>query len=82
MSRGFRNADVTSELSERAAADLVERVRQEDAAQAQHAAERRAEGKQDVCEDCGNPIEPARLEVLPDATRCVGCQVRKEHGGA
>jgi len=78
MSRGFRNADVTAELSEQAAAELLARVREEEAAQAQHAAELRALGQRGICEDCGEPIEPERLEFLPDATRCVSCQARAD----
>jgi RNA polymerase-binding protein DksA len=27
-----------------------------------------------ICERCGNPIDPARLEVRPDATLCLDCQ--------
>lgn len=27
-----------------------------------------------VCERCGNQIDPARLEVRPDATLCLNCQ--------
>ncbi len=27
-----------------------------------------------VCERCGNSIDPARLEVRPDATLCLDCQ--------
>ena len=30
------------------------------------------------CESCGNPIDRARLEALPYATRCVKCQTRLE----
>lgn len=26
------------------------------------------------CEECGEPINPARLEALPTARRCVDCQ--------
>lgn len=25
------------------------------------------------CEQCGQPIAQARLEALPDATRCIDC---------
>ena len=74
MSRGFRSADVTQELSERAAADLLERVRQEEAEQAEHAAELREQGRSGCCEDCGGAIGAERLEFLPNATRCVNCQ--------
>ncbi|MCI0391439.1 MAG: TraR/DksA family transcriptional regulator [Acidobacteria bacterium] len=32
------------------------------------------EGEYGICEVCGNPIAPKRLEVLPHATRCVVCE--------
>ncbi len=31
-------------------------------------------GKYGICERCGQPIDPARLEVRPDATLCLNCQ--------
>lgn len=31
-------------------------------------------GHYGICARCGNPIEPGRLEVKPDATLCVSCQ--------
>lgn len=31
-------------------------------------------GKYGTCERCGQPIDPARLEVRPDATLCLNCQ--------
>jgi len=31
-------------------------------------------GKYGICERCGEPIDPARLEVRPDATLCLNCQ--------
>jgi DnaK suppressor protein len=34
------------------------------------------EGTYGRCDDCGNPIEGARLEALPTATRCLSCQSR------
>lgn len=30
------------------------------------------------CLDCEKPIPPARLELQPDARRCVKCQEKKE----
>lgn len=30
-------------------------------------------GEYGVCENCGNTIAPARLAVLPTATRCISC---------
>lgn len=82
MSRGFRNSDVTQELASQAEAAALARIHQEDAAQARHAAELRAEGRYGVCEDCGAAIERERLRFLPDATRCVSCQAQRERRGA
>jgi len=31
-----------------------------------------------ICERCGQPIDPARLEVKPDATLCLKCQQEVE----
>jgi RNA polymerase-binding transcription factor len=31
-------------------------------------------GEYGICEVCGNPIAPKRLEALPYATRCVVCE--------
>lgn len=31
-------------------------------------------GEYGVCEVCGDPIAPKRLEALPYATRCVACE--------
>ncbi len=71
---------MTLELRSRAAAAALERIHDADAAQAEHAAQRRSEGGYGICEDCGGEIEPERLRFLPDATRCVGCQSRTERG--
>jgi len=32
------------------------------------------QGKYGICERCGNPIDTARLEALPEATLCIRCQ--------
>jgi DnaK suppressor protein len=40
--------------------------------------DRIAKGEIGVCSDCGEPIEGARLEVNPVASRCTDCQARYE----
>jgi RNA polymerase-binding protein DksA len=35
-------------------------------------------GSYGICTRCGNPIEPERLEIKPDATLCVTCQTEVE----
>lgn len=32
------------------------------------------EGHYGTCERCGEPIDPARLEALPEATLCIKCK--------
>jgi RNA polymerase-binding transcription factor DksA len=33
------------------------------------------------CDDCGQPIEGARLDALPTAIRCLGCQTANGKAG-
>ncbi|MBI3092536.1 MAG: TraR/DksA family transcriptional regulator [Candidatus Tectomicrobia bacterium] len=42
------------------------------------ALERIEAGSYGECEDCGGPIEPRRLEILPFAVLCVACQEERE----
>jgi DnaK suppressor protein len=39
----------------------------------QHALERANKGVYGICENCGRPIDPERLEILPTATLCADC---------
>ena len=36
-------------------------------------------GGDGICEECGNPITPARLRAAPEVTTCLRCQGRLEH---
>jgi DnaK suppressor protein len=74
VSKGFRGPDDAQVVTDRATADSIHRILDEDAIQAEHARARIAEGGYGVCEDCSGKIAPERLEALPDATRCVSCQ--------
>ena len=40
----------------------------------EHALESAEKGTYGICENCGNRIDPARLEILPQATLCLKCQ--------
>ena len=35
-------------------------------------------GRYGICAGCGETIDPARLEVVPEATLCVKCKTRVE----
>jgi DnaK suppressor protein len=38
-----------------------------------HAMTETGDGGYGTCENCGNPIHPDRLAVLPDTTMCITC---------
>ena len=72
MSRGFRNADETQAMSDKAVADQIERLLEPDPD-----AHATTDGR---CQDCGEPIGAERIAALPGATRCVSCQAAWEQG--
>jgi DnaK suppressor protein len=37
-------------------------------------------GMYGICESCEKPINPARLEIVPEATLCVACKSLAEQG--
>ena len=39
------------------------------------------EGDYGICVDCGADIPSRRLELMPEAVRCIQCQERLEKGG-
>ena len=47
-------------------------------AEADQALEDIEAGRYGVCRECGSAIAPARLKVMPFATRCVACQAGLE----
>jgi RNA polymerase-binding transcription factor DksA len=68
------------------ALDLEKRValqsRERDAlAQVEHALYKFDRGTYGLCDSCGESIDPARLEALPQATRCVNCAGRIDKTG-
>jgi DnaK suppressor protein len=61
----------TLELEKRLA--LEDRIRQE-LAKVEHALDKIEKGNYGVCDNCGKPIDPARLEALPQAALCMDCK--------
>jgi DnaK suppressor protein len=41
--------------------------------------ERLRGGEHGFCEECGEPITPARLRAIPEVTTCLRCQGRLEY---
>jgi DnaK suppressor protein len=64
-------ATETLELEKRLA--LENRIRQE-LAKVEHALDKIKNGTYGVCDSCGKPIDPERLEALPQATVCMNCK--------
>ena len=68
-SEADRETDTTIAMAQRHAAELQE---------IDAALGRIADGSYGQCEECGNDIVPARLEVQPTARLCIGCQEQLE----
>ena len=43
-------------------------------AEIEHALEKFEKGTYGLCDSCGKPIDPARLEALPQANLCLSCK--------
>ena len=67
-------ATETLELEKRLA--LENRIRQEMAG-IEHALQKFEEGTYGLCDSCGKPIDPARLEALPQASLCLNCKAQQ-----
>ncbi len=64
----------TLELEKRSA--LEKRIR-EQLVGVEHALHKFEEGTYGLCDNCGQPIDPARLEALPQASLCMNCKVQQ-----
>ncbi len=40
----------------------------------EHPLHKYEEGTYGFCDSCGQPIDPARLEAIPEASLCIGCK--------
>ncbi len=47
----------------------------------EHALKKFADGTYGLCDNCGKPIDPARLEALPQASLCLECKTRQAKEG-
>ena len=65
-------ADEVSELEKRLA---LEKGLRDTLAEIEHALRKYEAGTYGLCDSCGQPIEQARLEALPQANLCLGCKV-------
>jgi DnaK suppressor protein len=59
---------------------LEQRIR-EQLDEVEHALHKFGKGTYGLCDICGQPIESARLEVLPQANLCLSCKARQAKNG-
>jgi len=56
---------------------ILEKHARDQLAEVQHALDKFDQGIYGLCDICGQPIEPARLEALPHASLCLSCKARQ-----
>ena len=71
-------ATETFELERRLA---LEKRLKDQLAEVEHAFEKFEKGTYGLCDICGQPIDPARLEALPQANLCLRCKARQMRDG-
>jgi len=76
---GKREEEATEsfELEKRLA--LEKRIRDQ-LAEVEHALNKFEQGTYSLCDHCGQPIDPARLEALPQANLCLSCKAKNAKG--
>jgi len=55
----------------------LEKSIREQLASVEHALKKFEDGTYGLCDNCGKPIPPERLEALPQATLCLDCKARQ-----
>ena len=73
---GKREEEATESLELEKRLALEKRVR-EQLAEVEHALHKFEEGTYGLCDNCGQPIDPARLEALPQASLCLNCKAQQ-----
>ena len=71
-------ADTASELSDADREQAILEAAADQRAQVEAALARIDAGTYGTCLDCGGPISEARLQVRPEAARCIDCQSKVE----
>jgi RNA polymerase-binding protein DksA len=72
---GKREEEATETLELEKRLVLENRIRQE-LAGIEHALEKFEKGTYGLCDNCGQPIDPERLEALPQANLCLKCKAQ------
>ncbi len=70
--------DSAADIYEREKTLALIRTLEDKLASIEHALRSSVVGKYGTCERCGEKIDPARLEIMPQTTLCVRCQSQAE----
>ena len=70
-------ADSSQVTAERGEVEALANSLKETLAEVEHALAKFEEGTYGLCENCGEPIAPARLEAKPGARLCINCASRR-----
>lgn len=73
---GKREEEATEALELEKRLALEKRIK-EQMAGIEHALHKFEEGTYGSCDSCGQPIDPARLEALPQASLCMNCKAQQ-----
>ncbi len=73
-------AEQAKEVENDEVVDQLEATTKAALEQLEHAIERLLQRQEDICEDCGQPMNAARIRVLPMATRCRECEESRASG--
>ena len=76
---GKREEEATEsfELEKRLA---LEKQIRDQLAEVEHTLNKFEQGTYGLCDRCGQPIDPARLEALPQANLCLSCKAKNAKG--
>ena len=70
-------ADSSQVTAERGEAEVLAANLREALDEVEHALSKQGEGTFGLCESCGKPIPPARLEAMPTARFCIDCASKR-----
>jgi RNA polymerase-binding protein DksA len=73
---GKREEEATESFELERRLSLEKRIRGQ-LAEVEHALQKFEDGTYGLCDSCGQPIDPARLEALPQASLCLDCKTRQ-----
>ena len=73
---GKREEEAAETLELEKRLTLEKRIRDQ-MAEVEHALRKFEEGTYGLCDSCGQLIDPARLEALPQANLCMNCKARQ-----